>query len=52
MEIKRLPVGDPGLLMVGFRITDRPDCEADGGSCTRDGRALSPGLEVTVPGPE
>ena len=25
MEIKRLPVGDLGLLTVGFRITDRPD---------------------------
>ena len=24
MEIKRLPVGDLGLLTVGFRITDRP----------------------------
>lgn len=25
MQIKRLPVGDLGLLTVGFRITDRPD---------------------------
>ena len=46
-EISVTPNGDAAVTIV---LPETTDCEADGAVCTQDGRKLSPGLELEVPG--